>query len=114
MSKVVKYPFFSPTQLGDETRFNELVKAIDNVSFGDATNNIKAGNIDAVYVEFTSSATPDAENTIPHKLGRVPRGIIVVMQDKAASVYKGTTAWTSSNIYLKVNTASVTIKLLVF
>lgn len=71
-------------------------------------------NLDSVGVEFTSSATPDAENTVAHTLGKVPTGYIVYSLDKGAVVYNGTTAWTATNIYLKVNTASVAVKIMVF
>ncbi|MBI4397416.1 MAG: hypothetical protein HY548_09990 [Elusimicrobia bacterium] len=71
-------------------------------------------NVDAVLVTFTSSGTPDAENTVAHSLGKVPTGYIVYEQDKAGSVYKGPSAWTTSNIYLKCDVATVAVKILVF
>ena len=70
-------------------------------------------NLDAVVVEFTSSVTPDAENTVAHGLGKVPTHFIVTSLNKAAIVYKGSTAFTSTNIYLKVNVASVAVKIIV-
>jgi hypothetical protein len=71
-------------------------------------------NVDCDLVEFESSATPDAENTITHALGKVPSGYIVYGQDKAGSLYKGGTSWTSGYIYLKCSTASVTFNIIVF
>lgn len=71
-------------------------------------------NVDCRRVTFTSSATPDAENTVAHDLGKVPTGYIIYSLNKAAVVYLGTTTWTSSNIYLKVNVASVAVKIIVF
>ncbi len=71
-------------------------------------------NIDAVDIIFTSSAIPDAENAIPHTLGKIPVGAIVYSQDKAGSVYNGTTAFTKSASYLKCSVASMTIKAKVF
>lgn len=71
-------------------------------------------NIDAVDIEFTSSATPDAENTVTHTLGKVPTGFIVYDINKGAVVYKGTTSWTKTTIYLKVNTATTIVKAKVF
>jgi len=71
-------------------------------------------NLDVRSVTFTSSATPDAENTVSHSLGKIPTGYIVYSIDKGAVVYKGNTAWTSTNIYLKVNVASTTVKVWVF
>lgn len=71
-------------------------------------------NIDAVDIEFTSSATPDLENAVAHTLGKIPTGALIYSQDKAGSVYNGTTAFTKTTIYLKCSVASVTIKAKVF
>jgi len=71
-------------------------------------------NIDAVSISFTSSGTPDAENTVAHTLGKVPTGFLVYDLNKGAVVYRGTTSWTATNIYLKVNTASTAVKAWVF
>lgn len=71
-------------------------------------------NVDCRLVTGTTSATPDSENTIAHTLGKVPIGYIVYSQDKAGSLYLGTTTWTTTNIYLKCNVASVAYKIIVF
>lgn len=71
-------------------------------------------NMDCRLTTFTSSATPDAENTVAHVLGKIPVGYIVYGLDKAAIVYTGVTAWSKSSIYLKVNVASVAVKIIVF
>lgn len=73
-----------------------------------------ADNFDGIFVTFSSSATPDAENTVAHELGKIPTGFIVTSLDKGAVVYKGPTAFTDSNIYLKVNTASVAVTVFIF
>ncbi len=71
-------------------------------------------NLDAALISFSSSGTPDAENTVAHALGKIPTGFVVYSLDKGAVVYKGTTAWTETNIYLKVNVASVAVMAWVF
>lgn len=71
-------------------------------------------NFDWRLIEFTSSATPDAENTVPHTLGKVPTDVIVTSVDKASSVYKGSTAWTETNVYLKATVASVAVRAYIF
>jgi hypothetical protein len=76
-------------------------------------NGDKAGNLDARYIVQTSGAA-DAQNTWAHGLKRIPLGYIVCSQDKAGSVYIGTTAWDTTNIYLRVNVATVALILLVF
>lgn len=88
--------------------WQSLVKVIldRGISFSD--------NLDIVSVSFTSSATPDAENTVAHDLGKTPTGFIVCSIDKGAIVYNGVGSWTKTNIYLKCNTASTAVKALVF
>jgi hypothetical protein len=99
----------------------ELQKNMDNlfrclngrVRFGRGTDGDRGENIQGEFQQFTTSATPDAENTIAHGIGAIPVGYIILWQDKAGSLYQGPstgTAWTSSNIYLKCTVASVTFK----
>lgn len=71
-------------------------------------------NFDCKLVSFTSSVTPDAENTVAHTLGRIPTGFIVYSLDKGAVVYLGGTTWTATNAYLKVNTATTATKVIFF
>jgi len=79
--------------------------------FGDGGDGDRGENIHGEFQQFTTSATPDAENTVSHTLGSVPVGCLVLGQDKAGSLYQLSdtgTAWTSSNLYLKCDVASVT------
>lgn len=71
-------------------------------------------NFDSRSLSFSSSGTPNAENTVAHTLGRIPTGFIVTSIDKSANVYLGGTAWTSTNVYLKVDIATVAVKVIVF
>lgn len=78
--------------------------------FGDGGDGDRGENIHGEFQNFTTSATPDAENTIAHTLGSVPIGYLILGQDKSGSLYQLSatgTAWTSSNIYLKCDVASV-------
>lgn len=74
----------------------------------------KAGNLSAVYVVFTSNAVANTQDTVAHNLGRTPVGYIPVKQDKSAVLYDGTTAFTSSNLYLRSSAATVAWTILVF
>jgi len=71
-------------------------------------------NVDCRSLSFTSSATPDASNTVAHTLGKIPIGYIVVYKDKTGDLYDGGTTWTTTNIYLKSNVASVAFRIIVF
>ena len=78
------------------------------VRFGSTTDGYRGENISGEFQVFTSNATPDTEDTIGHTIGAIPVGYIVLKQDKAGSLYLGSTTWTSTNIYFKCNVASVT------
>lgn len=65
-------------------------------------------------ITLTSNGTANTEDTVVHDLGRVPRGFLVIKQDKAASVYDSGTAWTQSRIYIKTSVATVALTLWIF
>ena len=68
-------------------------------------------NFDSQIQEVTFG-NADTEKTIAHTLKRIPNGYIVLNQDRAGSVYdSGDTSWTTTNIYLKCDTASAVVKL---
>lgn len=92
----------------------DLFNILRNISFGDGTNSCTAQNTDTRFVDGTTDVTPGTEKVFAHVLGRVPVGIIFTGQDKAGSIYKGSTVWTATNIYLKSDIASVTFKALIF
>lgn len=71
-------------------------------------------NFDAEFIEYTSNGSADTEDTVAHTLKRVPSGFILVNTDKAVSLYDSGTSWTATNLYLKANVASATVKILVF
>lgn len=95
-----------------------MVFAAYRISFrdidGGVGNDKKAHNVDGVWVSYTSNATADTEDTVPHKLDRTPVGIFVGIPDKSAVIYDSGTAWTSTNIYLKASAATVQVNIFVF
>lgn len=97
-------------------QLRQLFYAARNLQFttGSITNNAKAGNFNARWQVFTSNGTANTEDTVAHLLGRIPVGILTSLPDKAAVLYKGTTAWTKTNIYVKTSAATVAWKVLVF
>ena len=76
--------------------------------FGDGSDAEFGENISGQFQVYTSNATPDTEDTISHDIGSTPIGYIILKQNKAGSLYTGTTSWSSSNVYLKCSIASVT------
>ena len=104
----------------DETQLEEYLSALNDdvrdlytfsqgrVRFGSGVDGAKSENMSGEFQVFTTSGTPDAENTITHGLGAAPIGYIVINQDKAGSLYDSGTTWTSTSIFLKSDIASVT------
>ncbi len=81
------------------------------IRFGDGADAEEGENIAGEFQQFTTSGTPDAENTVGHLVGAIPIGVMLMWQDKAGSLYQGPTTgtnWTSTNVYLKCDVASVT------
>ena len=99
--------------VGDQSVKKQFEEIIERISFG-STEGVKAGNFDGMWLEFTSSAVGLAENTVAHKLNRVPTGYIVAQRNKAAILYNGASAWTDSNIYLISNVVSTTFRIYVW
>ncbi len=93
------------TVLGD---WNENIKAIldRGISFPD--------NMDVRFVTFTSNASPDTEDEIAHELGKIPLYMQTVSLDKGAVVYRSGTTWTKTSIFVKTNTASTAVVLMIF
>lgn len=71
-------------------------------------------NLDVVEVSYSSNGSANTEDAVAHLLGRIPVGFIVTSRDKAGIVYASGTAFTKTNLYLKVSVTTVAVKLLVF
>ena len=117
--------FYSEEQFNDPSYqakvrefFDRVTKRLGLVSFlppsGTIITDEKPLNFDAIWVAYVSNAVANTEDTVAHALGRTPVDVWVGTPDKSAVIYKGTTTWTSTNIYLKASAATVTVNLLVF
>lgn len=108
-----------------QKQITELNKQLDQIILclngritfvdGEISNQEKSENLDGQFIVFTSLGA-DVETTIPHTLGRIPVGYIIVSQDRASSLYHASTdtSWTTSNIYLKSSAATATYTILIF
>lgn len=115
----ITLPSLSIRAYGEATPFEKAITNCLNEEFRNLDGLLNRGlnfadNFDGRILSFTSSVTPDAENTVAHTLGKIPTGFIVTDINKGAVVYRGTTSFTATNIYLKCNTASTAIKVLIF
>jgi len=105
--------FQSPKDQSEQDLYNTLSNVFVNLA-GILNRGIKfSDNVDCTLKAVTSSATPNAETTHAHGLGKVPVGVIVYEQDKAGSLYKSK-AYDKTNIYIKSDVASVAFKVIVF
>jgi hypothetical protein len=88
---------------------SHLVRVLNgNVGFGDGTD---YDNIKGEWITFTSDVVAGAENMIPHSLGMVPVGFILMVPPVTGTVNKGATPWTTSHIFLTCSAASQTVTL---
>jgi len=71
-------------------------------------------NFNCQLVTVTTDAIPDTEGAVSHTLKRVPTGYLVYGRDKSGVIYDGSTAWTTTAIYLRSNVASVTANIIIF
>lgn len=86
------------------------------VRFGTGTNKQDGENIAGRFIQYTSNAVADTEDTVVHNIGSIPVGYLVLWQDKAGSFYQSPTVgtdWNKTNMYLKCSVASVTALLFV-
>jgi len=78
------------------------------LGFGNGTDK---DNIAGKWVTYTTNAVANTEDTVAHNLGVVPVGFIVMIPPGSGTINKGTTSWTTTNIYLKCSAANQTAKL---
>lgn len=63
-------------------------------------------------LDYTSNVTPDTEDLVPHTLGRVPIGFMVLSIDKPGTVYKSNDFGPGA-LKLKCSAASANVRLMV-
>lgn len=111
-----------PLELGDKQPETDYTKNLDDVlvRFADQLLTIInkgiriEDNLDVADKTVTTDATPGTETAIAHGLKRVPKGFLVYSQDKAASIYDGSTSNDATNLYLRSDVATVALKILIF
>jgi len=94
-----------------DTDLNNIFLCLQGrVRFGDGVTGARGENISGEFRTITTAGA-NTEVVVPHTLGAIPVGRIVIGQDKAGSLYSSTTAWTKTNIYVKSDVASVTFNI---
>ncbi len=63
--------------------------------------------------QIVDAGVTTAQTTIAHNLSRTPLEVFVLDRDAGATVFRGSTAWNGTNIFLQAS-AVVTARLLIF
>ena len=74
------------------------------LEFGTGTDGENGENIAGQFQEFTVSAGADTEFNIAHTIGSIPKGFLVMYQNKAGQLYQDPTVgtdWTATQVSLK-------------
>lgn len=79
------------------------------IRFGNGITTERGENISGEFRTIVTT-TADTEVTVPHTLGSVPIGYLVINIDKGGVIYDSGTAWTKTNIYIKCSSADTTAK----
>lgn len=79
------------------------------ISFGDGTQSSQAGNIDG-HTKEVVFASADTDYEVPHGLGRIPIGIIVLYVDADGAVVRSASrgSWNNTRLFVRCNTAGAT------
>lgn len=91
-----------------------LVSAVNGkLTFGNSVNSTQAGNLDAQWIEWLF-VTANAEEIIPHGLGRKAAAYIVCAKDRACDLYDSNRgSWDEQHLRLKCSVAGSTVLFLV-
>jgi hypothetical protein len=92
-----------------------LLRAVNGkLTFGDGSNSSQSGNIDGHTKEVTFvSANVDYE--VPHALGRVPIGIILLDSNADGAVVRGGSqgSWGTERMFVRCNVAGTTARFVI-
>ena len=100
----------------NHTRWIERLARIlnRNTSFGATMHNTDQDiNLDIWKATGTTPGTANTQFAITHSLGRVPITIVGQDTNNGGLLYRGSTAWTKTTIYLKCTTASAAYHVIV-
>jgi len=98
-------------QIADITdSIRNLIRAVNGrLSFGDGSNSSQSGNVDGQLktVKFVAANT---DYEVPHGLGRIPIGIVVLSTDADAAVVRGSSqgSWGKTRLFVRCNIAGTT------
>lgn len=93
----------------------EIIRVINGrITFGDGQHSSQSGNIDGQIKEVVfTQANHDYE--VPHGLGRVPIGIILLNVNADSAVVRGNSegSWSPTRLFVRCDTAGATARFVV-
>lgn len=94
-----------------DSAMRELAAAVNgNLGLGDGTND---DNLVGTWLTYNTNGSAGTEDTLTHNLGVIPVGFFLIVPPTSGVINKGSTAWTTSAIYLTCTAASQTATLYV-
>lgn len=104
-----------------EQQFRQFLLAFQRIAFGAIANANKLENFDAFWCVHTFGGAANTDEAIPHKLGRVPSGIINIETPSfngsapiVGTVTFGSSAPTASVITVRCSAASKVATFIIF
>jgi len=79
------------------------------IRFGTGADGARGENISGEFQVVSDTGAANTEFSVAHTLGSVPIGYIVIKNNKAGAVYDGTSAWTSTTLFLRHEAANSAI-----
>ncbi len=111
-----------PTCLGDEAvprnqaRWTERIARVINgqIGFGSTMSNAdKDINVNCWKATGTTPGGANTEFAITHSLGRIPNTIVGQDTNNGGLLYRGSTPWSKTQIFLKCTTATAVYNVIV-
>jgi hypothetical protein len=86
-------------------KLEPLIRSVNgNLGFGDGTD---FDNVKGKWIQVTTT-TANTEVAITHDLGAVPVGFLLMVPPENGTVNRGSSAWTTTQLFLKCSSASQT------
>jgi len=67
----------------------------------------------SLNAQILDGTVTTSETTVDHLLGRVPQDAFIINRAGSGNVFRGTTVWSSTQIFLQAST-SITVTILLF
>ena len=107
-----------------KNHLDQISKTLSNISFGSSIVAAPAAgaatrmvdpdsNMEGDKLTVTSPVAPNTEFAVAHNLGRIPTGFIFMGGTNQGQVFRGASAWTKTQIFLKETQGSNTFVIMV-